>query len=73
LELDAGSSDLRLPCRREGPHVLQVFSSPAQRVVSIHQHRTHLLDRGAASRDLGTLLRRRVQQGLGPVHQPPVG
>jgi hypothetical protein len=46
--------------------------SPAQRVVSIHQHRTHLLDREAAFHDLGALLRGRVQQGLGPVRQPPV-
>jgi hypothetical protein len=32
----------------------------------------HLLDRRGAFRDLGTLLRGRVQQGLSPVRQPPV-
>jgi hypothetical protein len=72
LELGAGSGDLHLPCRREGAHVLQVFMSPAQHVVPLDQHRPHPHDRGGAYRGLGALLRGRVQQGLGPVRQPPV-
>jgi hypothetical protein len=50
---------------------LQVLASPAQRVIPLHQHRPHPLDRGGASRGLGALLQGQIQQGLSPVHQPP--
>jgi hypothetical protein len=73
LELGAGGDDLRLRCRREGAHPLQVLASSAQRVVSLHQHRTHPLNCGGAFRGLGALLRGQVQQGLVPVRQPPFG
>jgi hypothetical protein len=67
MELGAGGDDLRLPCRRKGARPLQVLASPAQRVVSLHQHRPHPLDRGGAFHGLGALLWGQVQQGLGPV------
>jgi hypothetical protein len=43
-----------------------------QRIVPLHQCHLHPLDRGDVLYSLGVLLRRLVQQGLGPVHQPPV-
>jgi hypothetical protein len=72
LELGAGDGDLGLPRRRYGARPRQVLAGPAQRIVSLHQRCPHPLDRGGASRGSGTLLRRQVQQGLIPVHQPSV-
>jgi hypothetical protein len=72
LERGAGGDDLGLPRRRDGARPRQVLASPAQRVVSLHQHRPHPLDRGGASCGLGVPLRMQVQQGLSPIRQPPV-
>jgi hypothetical protein len=72
LELGTGGNNLGLPRRRDGVRPRQVLASPAQCVVSLHQRRLHPLDRGGASRGLGVLLQRQVQQGLSPVRQPPV-
>jgi hypothetical protein len=44
LELGAGGDDLGLPRCRDGARPIQVLASPAQRVVSLHQHRPYPLD-----------------------------
>jgi hypothetical protein len=72
LELGTGGDDFGLPCRRDGARPLLVLASPAQRVVLLHQRRSHPLDHGGAFLGLGALLRGQVQQGFSPVRQPPV-
>jgi hypothetical protein len=43
-----------------------------ERLVSVHERRLHLLDRGNVLHSLGVQLRRLIPQDLRSIHQPPV-